>query len=571
MCFFRCLALHKGHHRMALETAAKSLFRQYTKECISDFKGVSFSKLNDLEQLFEVNVVVYELAEVKIEDEYNSENENESEIEDDSSETQSNSPESSSVEVAGRIVRRSLNRYKKTMYLNLYENHFSYITDIDKYAKSYLCQKCQKLWKTSKQLNRHMGSCQGKGTCYRYPGGFYVTPKTIFEKLEEEGILVPEKERYYPYRAVFDFESFFDKSVQSSPTDMLTWDMKHVPVSVSICSNVLGYEDAVCFISDGSTQKLISDMMHYLLEISQTSYKYLEETFDWVLKELSFRIENLDQLPNDEEDKGKRMRVHLQKLQSEFIAYLRELPVFGFNSGSYDTNLIKPYLYKFLKEDEEVKFMVKRNNNYMCIKTKYLKFLDVRNFLAPNFSYSAFLKAYDCQQQKGFFPYEWLDGLDKLESPQLPPYEDFFSSIKNENVCTGEEYEHCQQIWVDQKMKTMRDFLVWYNNLDVEPFVEGLGKMADFYKERHIDAFKDGISVPGLTMKYLFKISPQATFALFDEKNKDLHQTFKDNLVGGPLLFSTDTMQRDKQRSEEAKNVRRSLVTMQMPSIFQLS
>ena len=323
LCFFRCLALHKGHHRMALETAAKSSFRQYTKECISDFKGVPFSKLNDLEQLFEVNVVVYELAEVKIEDECNSENE--SEIEDDSSETQSNSPESSSVEVAGRIVRRSLDRYQSTMYLNLYENHFSYITDMDKYAKSYMCQKCQKLWKTSKQLNRHMGSCQGKGTCYRYPGGFYVTPKTIFEKLEEEGILVPEKERYYPYRAVFDFESYFDKSVQSSPTNMLTWDMKHVPVSVSICSNVSGYEDAVCFISDGSIQQLISDMMRYLLEISQTSYKYLEETFDWVLKELSFRIENLKQLPNDEEDKGKRMRVHLQKLQSEFVVYLQEL------------------------------------------------------------------------------------------------------------------------------------------------------------------------------------------------------------------------------------------------------
>ena len=501
---------------------------------ISEFKGVPFSKLNDLEQLFKVNVVVYELAEVKIEGECNSENE--SEIEDDSSEIQSNSSESSSVEVAARVVRRSLDRYPSTMYLNLYENHFSYITDIERYAKSYMCQKCQKLWKTSKQLNRHVGSCQGKGTCYRYPGGFYVTPKTIFEKLEEEGILIPEKERYYPYRAVFDFESYFDKSVQSSPTDMLTWDMKHVPVSVSICSNVSGYEGAVCFISDGSTQQLISDMMHYLLEISQTSYKYLEETFDWVLKELSARIENMKQLPNDEEDKGKRMRVHLQKLQSEFIAYLQELPVFGFNSGSYDTNLIKPYLYKFLKEDEEVKFMVKRNNNYMCIKTKYLKFLDVRNFLAPNFSYSAFLKAYDCQQRKGFFPYEWLDSLDKLESPQLPPYEDFFSSIKNENACTREEYDYCQQIWTDQKMKTMRDFLIWYNNLDVEPFVEGLGKMADFYKERHIDAFKDGISVPGLTMKYLFKISPEATFALFDEKNKDLHQTFKDNLVGGPSI-----------------------------------
>ena len=32
LCFFRCLALHKGHHRNALETTAISLFGQYTKE-----------------------------------------------------------------------------------------------------------------------------------------------------------------------------------------------------------------------------------------------------------------------------------------------------------------------------------------------------------------------------------------------------------------------------------------------------------------------------------------------------------------------------------------------------------
>ena len=36
-------------------------------------------------------------------------------------------------------------------------------------------------------------------------------------------------------------------------------------------------------------------------------------------------------------------------------------------------------------------------------------------------------------------------------------------------------------------------------------------------------------------MKYLFKVSSDATFTLFNEKNKD-HQTFKDNLVGGPSI-----------------------------------
>ena len=53
-------------------------------------------------------------------------------------------------------------------------------------------------------------------------------------------------------------------------------------------------------------------------------------------------------------------------------------------------------------------------------------------------------------------------------------------------------------------MTTFRDFLVWYNNLDVVPFLEAIDKMSNFWQERNIDIFKDGVSVPGLTMKYLF-------------------------------------------------------------------
>ena len=53
-------------------------------------------------------------------------------------------------------------------------------------------------------------------------------------------------------------------------------------------------------------------------------------------------------------------------------------------------------------------------------------------------------------------------------------------------------------------MTTFRDFLVWYNNLDVVPFLEAIEKMSNFWQERNIDIFKDGVSVPGLAMKYLF-------------------------------------------------------------------
>jgi hypothetical protein len=50
----------------------------------------------------------------------------------------------------------------------------------------------------------------------------------------------------------------------------------------------------------------------------------------------------------------------------------------------------------------------------MAMKTDKLNILDITNYLAPGYSYSKFLKAYDVEEQKGFFPYEWLDTLDKL-------------------------------------------------------------------------------------------------------------------------------------------------------------
>ncbi len=222
-----------------------------------------------------------------------------------------------------------------------------------------------------------------------------------------------------------------------------------------------------------------------------------------------------------------------------------ELPVLGFNSGKYDINAAKNPFFAHLVKQEQVKFVIKRNNNHMCFKTLHLKFLDIRNYLAPGFSYDQFLKAYECTQTKGYFPYEWVDSLDKLNFHTLPPPEAFHSTLSNTSI-TNEQYEYCQRVWNDNKMETFRDFLIWYNNLDVVPFLEAIDKMSAFWKERNIDIFKDGVSVPGLTMKYLFSNVPNVYFSLFTEKDKDLYYTMKDNNVGGPSIIFNRYHEKDK-------------------------
>ena len=45
--------------------------------------------------------------------------------------------------------------------------------------------------------------------------------------------------------------------------------------------------------------------------------------------------------------------------------------------------------------------------------------------------------------------------------------------------------------------------------------------------------------MPGLTLKYLFNISPDTNFALFGNHDSDLYETYRNNLVGGPSIMFT--------------------------------
>jgi hypothetical protein len=75
--------------------------------------------------------------------------------------------------------------------------------------------------------------------------------------------------------------------------------------------------------------------------------------------------------------------------------------------------------------------------------------------------------------------------------------------------------------------------------------LEALEKMFQFYKNRHIDMFKDGISVPGLALKYMFQDLPDY-FTLPDEKNKDMYDLCKNNIVQCPSIVFHRYHEKDK-------------------------
>ena len=506
ICLFRCLALHLGRE-------AAALYAEYTNTPVHAFVGVTLDDLHKVESKFETNVVVYQLVPTGNE------------------------------KTMAELVRRSTGHYPETMYVNLHETHYSYIRDINMYCHSWRCRNCeQALWKSPYHLHRHERTCT-EGIKRVYKGGVYRPPSSIFERLDDEGIIVEDVLRYYPYRATFDFECYFDRDNVPADTNTLQWSARHVPLSVSVASNVPGHEDAQCYITNGDSDKLVADMMSHLHAVSDAAFESLKPSYESVLDKLKMLKEEWDSAEEEcgleeaesEANADESKTNPFNTLAGQLLGWLRQLPVVGFNSGKYDLNMIKRSFVPLLISNNAA--VIKRQNTYMCLYTDELKFVDICNYLAPGVSYAKYLKAYGCELGKGHFPYEYMDDLQKLEDRVLPPQSAFFSRLKNEGI-SNDDYARCQAVWRDNGMKTLREYLIWYNNRDVTPFLDAISKQFAFYRDRDIDMFKDGISVPGLSLLHLFNDLPNDTnFVTFNRTNSDLHKLVKDNIVGGPAII----------------------------------
>ena len=153
------------------------------------------------------------------------------------------------------------------------------------------------------------------------------------------------------------------------------------------------------------------------------------------------RVSNFvdDCVVEEEEEDLSTQFLQLQKnqlidLQELFERYCYVLPVFGFNSAKYDINLIKSYLLPILVNEQEIgPTVIKKANQYVSFKFGDIQLRDIMNFLGGATSLDSFLKGYKTKETKGFFPYEWFGCPQKMHNKQIPPYEYFFSVLRNSN------------------------------------------------------------------------------------------------------------------------------------------
>ena len=291
-----------------------------------------------------------------------------------------------------------------------------------------------------------------------YPKNVYQLRETLFDKLDSIGIQYTDDQKLFTNLAVFDFESICITEEKFKNTETTTWIGKHVPISVSISSNLIAKPIFIC----------------------NSNPRDLVESF------------------------------HLER-------YCNVLPVFGFNSAKYDNNLIKSYLLPILINERNMEpIVIKKADQFVSFKFGDVQLLDIMNFLGGATSLDSFLRAYKTAETKGFFPYEWFDCPQKVNNSELPSYDAFFSKLRNVNPLekhisdyqnllrnglkseealskmklsklppSGEEnYHYLLDIWNHENMCTFKDFLRWYNNKDVVPTLEAMQKVLAFYHQK---------------------------------------------------------------------------------------
>ena len=124
----------------------------------------------------------------------------------------------------------------------------------------------------------------------------------------------------------------------------------------------------------------------------------------------------------------------LLDLQCHFNNYVDTLPVFGFNGEKNDLNLIKSYLIPHLLNEKAVTpTVIMKASQFISFKFGDVQFLGIVNFLGGATTLESLLKAYQSEETKGYFPYEWFDSPSKLDCSHLPTYDSLFSKLKNLN------------------------------------------------------------------------------------------------------------------------------------------
>ena len=216
LCLFRALALHL-HGNERLEEEISKLFNLFlvnsTNPDPSKFQGVCMDDIPSVEDIVSINIFIYDIDLID-------------------------------GAMVGELARRSIKKYEKSVKLIRNNSHICYVDNINALFKAFRCPTCDTFQKTG-NLERHLVRCSER-VKHIYPKNVYQLRETLFDKLDSFGIQYTDDQKLFTNLAVFDFESICIPEEKFKNSETTTWIGKHVPISVSISSNLTAKPIFLC-------------------------------------------------------------------------------------------------------------------------------------------------------------------------------------------------------------------------------------------------------------------------------------------------------------------------------------
>ena len=201
----------------------------------------------------------------------------------------------------------SQSSFPTKIYLNVFQNHLSLITDIKMYSKQFICNRCDKLFARMENLNKHQTKCDG-AVEYAFPGGIYKNKLSIFEELEEMGVRVQEEDKYEKWFVCFDIEAFqrdfregLDQVEEIECEEGTSYNKVHVPVSFSVGCNLEGVKTK--HVSSKDPEELTAKLVGTLFEMADKKYRAAVERFEYIFEQINYLMQmernNLSEMNGD--------------------------------------------------------------------------------------------------------------------------------------------------------------------------------------------------------------------------------------------------------------------------------
>ena len=419
-------------------------------------------------------------------------------------------------------LRMAFKDPNKTIDLFLYEEngkcHYSLIKNFSRLVRSQITKCTSQPLKICKRCFNHFVSEEKFRTHIKYCMNNEVAIATMPKEGKDDIIKFRNTHKQFPlpFVAYADFECFTKPMNSCSPNPEESYNynyQKHEPSG--FCIYFQGVVDTkfepILYTKKNEDENLAKIFVHKLVNTIQNIYKDYYRRFKRIIitqeDHLNFVKAKTCHICQGEikEDEVKvkdhchftgkyRGAAHGRcnvKVRKPLL-----LPVILHNLQGYDAHLFIKQLAKlpgkfscipsteekYISFSEEFVF-----DKYYCVKNgkmrnlKFeIRFIDSFKFLqtslanlVSNLQPEDFIntrRVFDQNTElltrKGVFPYDNVSSLEKLDRQYLPPKEEFYSKLNDEDI-SDEDYQHALKVWVTFECKTLRDYHNLYLKSDV--------------------------------------------------------------------------------------------------------